>query len=113
MHRGEGRILHDHPELPGKGQPEDGVVLFLVGCFWVWALWGGGLSWEPGSRLSGWSPCFAKTSPEYTFALGKNGGVYPAVGSPSVDGASRAVCLVGTPTSHGATLAQEHSLSKQ
>ena len=75
VHRGEGHILHDYPELPGEGQPEEGVVLFLVGCFWVWALWRGGLSWEPKSRLSGWSPCFAKTSSEYTFASGKNGGV--------------------------------------
>ena len=40
VHTGEGCILHNHPELPGEGQPEDGVVLFLVGCFWVWALWG-------------------------------------------------------------------------
>ena len=42
VHRGEGCILHDHPELPGEGQPEDGVVLFLVGCYWVRALWGAG-----------------------------------------------------------------------
>ena len=39
-HRGEGRIFHDPPELPGEGQPEDGVVLFLVGHFWLWALSG-------------------------------------------------------------------------
>ena len=35
--RSEGRILHDPPELPGKGQPED---VFLLGHFWVQALWG-------------------------------------------------------------------------
>lgn len=38
--RSEGRILHDPPELPGEGQPEDGIVLFLLGRFWVQALWG-------------------------------------------------------------------------
>lgn len=42
--RSEGCILHDPPELPGEGQPEDGIVLFLS-CFWVQALWGG-LSWR-------------------------------------------------------------------
>lgn len=39
VHRGEGRILHNPPELPGEGQPKDGIVLF-VGHFWVWDLWG-------------------------------------------------------------------------
>ena len=39
VHRGEGCILHNPPELPGEGQPKDGVVLFLFGHFWVRALW--------------------------------------------------------------------------
>ena len=39
VHRGEGCILHNPPELPGEGQPEDGIVLFLFGHFRVQALW--------------------------------------------------------------------------
>ena len=39
-HRGEGRILHNPPELPGEGQPKAGIVVILAGHFWVRALWG-------------------------------------------------------------------------
>ena len=38
VHRGKCCILHNPPELPGEGQPEDSIVFFLVGHFWVWAL---------------------------------------------------------------------------
>ena len=38
VHRGKDHMLYDHPELPGEGQPEDSVVLLLVGCFWVCTL---------------------------------------------------------------------------
>lgn len=60
--RDDGCIL-THPELLGEGQPEDGIVLILVGRFWVWALWGqvvfGACIWA-----LGWSPCFSKATPE-------------------------------------------------
>ena len=52
VHRDEVRILHRHPELPGEGQPEDSIVLFLIGPYWVRALWGwlvlGARIWTPG-----------------------------------------------------------------
>ena len=69
VHRDEVHILHHHPELPGEGQPEDGIVFFLIGPYWVLALWGG-LSWKPGSEPTGCSLCFSKASPESMFGSG-------------------------------------------
>lgn len=85
VHRGEGCILHDHPELPWEGQPEEGIVLFLIGCFWVQALSG----WVVGSPdLDFQVGPIASPKPPLNprLDLGR-----PAVASPSVDGASRAV----------------------
>ena len=85
VHRGEGCILHDHPELPWEGQPEEGIVLFLIGCFWVQALSG----WVVGSPdLDFQVGPIASPKPPLNphLDLGR-----PAVASPSVDGASGAV----------------------
>ena len=111
-HRGEGRILHDHPELPGEGQPEDSVVLFFDSRSGFGPC-GDRFSWEPRSGLSGWSPCFTKTSPEFTFASGKNQGG-PLLWAPrQLMGPVGLQCLIRTLTIYGASLAQEHSLPKQ
>ena len=84
VHRGEGRILHDHPELSWEGQPEEGIVLFLIGCFWIQALSGQvvgspDLDFQVGPIASPKPPLNPRLD------LGR-----PAVASPSVDGASGA-----------------------
>ena len=112
VHRDEVRILHRHPELPGEGQPEDSVVLFFDSRSGFGPC-GDRFSWEPRSGLSGWSPCFTKTSPEFTFASGKNQGG-PLLWAPrQLMGPVGLQCLIRTLTIYGASLAQEHSLPKQ
>ena len=85
-------MLYDHPELPGEGQPEDSVVLLLVGCFWVRALWVAGCIGSPDLGSCVGHPASLKPPLNAHLHCGGIRGGSPAAGSPSVGGASRAVC---------------------
>ena len=113
VHRGEGHIFHNHPELPGEGESEDDVVLFLIGHFWVWALWGWFVTeaWIWSLRLV---TLLLQSLPWIHIWI--RGGItgVPCWGLPiSWWGQWGCTCLMGTLASHGASQSQEHSLPQQ
>ena len=61
--RGDGCILHSHPELLGKDSLRTALFSSSLAVSGFGPC-GGRLSWEPASGLSGWSPCFSKATPE-------------------------------------------------